>query len=226
MSTAMKTARPTHPSGSRQERREAAHRARVRARIRRRVLFVGIPSIVAVAAIVLVVVLGGGGNGTKTAAKGSVAFDGPPRATMLAVGDTIPSWSAPEIRGGTVAWTRFAGSPTLISIWAPWCPHCQVDEPILARVGTDYPGVKTVTVAIWDGQRPGPSSMDFVESSGITFPTAVDDSNDTLAKGFGVEGTPTVYAVDASGTIVAAHSGELGEAGLRTMYQQLSQLAG
>jgi thiol-disulfide isomerase/thioredoxin len=59
---------------------------------------------------------------------------------MLAVGDTIPNWSAPGIRGGTVSWSQFDGSPTLLDIWTPWCPHCQADAPTLQRVAKDYPG--------------------------------------------------------------------------------------
>ena len=220
MSTATRSTHPSATLGSKQERREAAHRARQRARVRRRLLWGGVPAAIAAVVVALVVILGGGG-GTNTAA-GAVRFEGPPRATMLAVGDTIPNWSAPGIRGGTVAWRQFAGSPTLIDIWAPWCPHCQADAPLLERVANAYPGVHVVTVAIWEGRKPGPSPTDFVEQFGIVQPTAVDDSNDTLAQGFGVEGTPTVYAVDASGTIVAAHSGELGEAGYRAMFEQLS----
>jgi thioredoxin-related protein len=95
--------------------------------------------------------------------------------------------------------------------------------PTLQRLAKDYPGVKTVTVAIWQDRQPTPTAIDFVEQYGITQATAVDDSRETLAKGFGVEGTPTVYAVDPSGKIIAAHPGELGDAGYRAFYERLSK---
>ena len=35
---------------------------------------------------------------------------------------------------GTVSWEAFSNQPTLLAVWAPWCPHCQVELPILDRV--------------------------------------------------------------------------------------------
>ena len=43
----------------------------------------------------------------------------------------------------------------------------------------------------------------------MTLTTAVDDASGTLAQGLGVTGFPTVYYVDAPGTVVSVTVGEL-----------------
>ena len=64
----------------------------------------------------------------------------------------------------------------------------------------------SVTTAI--GQNPGPTPSGFLADEGLTLTTAVDDAAGTLAQGLGVTGFPTVYYVDATGTVVNVTVGE------------------
>lgn len=203
------------------ERREAAKRARLeaqrRARRRRAIRTWGIP-LALVAAISLVAVLTTR-DGGRDVAPGRVEIAGAPRSEPVPMGDPFPAFSASELDGGEVAWSP--GDPSLIAIWAPWCPICQVEIPMVDRLAREFPEVEMVTVATAVDDRPGPTVTGFVEDEGVTLPVALDDEEGTLARAMGIRGFPTIYLVDAEGAVLAAAEGEVGEDALRGALQEM-----
>lgn len=164
---------------------------------------------------VAVVVIAGAEEGIGPSRATQVTVSGPARSEPLAVGEAIPDFSAPGLDGDLVAWRNFAGRPSVVSIWAPWCPHCQVELPILDRVVAEFPDVSLVTIVTAIGDQPGPTPEAYMAEHGLTFPTAVDDGGGTIAGAFGISGFPTLYFVDADGAVVRYASGEVSEETLR-----------
>jgi thiol-disulfide isomerase/thioredoxin len=217
-----KTAKQT-----KRERKRAAAEARAAARRRaeqRRRLGLGLGGIALVALVVLGVLasVGGRTGGIGPSNANRVSVEAPPRAEALAPGDAVPGFSAPGLDGGTVAWSDYAGAPTVLSIWAPWCPHCQVELPVLDRVMKDFPGVGFVTVVTAIGDRPGPAPDAYMREHDLTFAAAIDDERGTIAGALGVTGFPTLYFVGSDGTVVRAATGEVDEATLREVIGALS----
>jgi thiol-disulfide isomerase/thioredoxin len=133
----------------------------------------------------------------------------------------MPSFRAPGVSGGPVAWSP--GSPTAVAVWAPWCPHCQEELPVVAEVVAEYPGLELVSVATAIGDQPSrytPAS--YMLERGLSFPVALDDARDTIGSGLGITGFPTLYVVDADGIVRAAASGEIAPDGLREMFAQVA----
>lgn len=226
---------------TKKERRRAAAEARaaaVRRQRQRRMLQLGLGGIgvVAVVALVVVAMLGAGGGGEGTVGPsqpGQVQTSGSPRSSMLAAGDALPSFSAPGFHmersdgGYTVQRERidlssYEGGPLVVSIWAPWCPHCQVELPKLSAVMRDYPNVKLLTVVTAIDQEPGPTPDGYLSDHGLTFPVAIDDADGTLARALGIEAFPTLYFVNGDGTVVQAATGEIAESDLRSTIQSLT----
>lgn len=148
---------------TKRERKEQARRARAEAlrtsRRRRqyRLIAYAVAAVAAVAAVVVVMTTAGN-NGGKPSPTASVHVSGPARDTLLAQGDQVPSFSAPAlIGGGQVDWSTYAGKKVVLSIWAPWCPHCQAELPVLSSVVAGHPDVSLVTIVTAIGQEPGPS---------------------------------------------------------------------
>jgi peroxiredoxin len=182
--------------------------------------------VVVVGAVAAAFVLASGtDDGGKPAATGEVVMSGPARSDPLRIGDAVPDFAAPGLDGGRVSWSDYRGSPTVLVAWAPWCPHCQKELPVLDRVARDYPGVRLASVVTAIGLHPGPDPKEFMRENGMSFPVAVDDERGTLAAGLGVTGFPTLYAVDPGGTVIAVTMGESGEAAMWALFQQLSRLA-
>jgi thiol-disulfide isomerase/thioredoxin len=174
------------------------------------------------------------GGTIRPSAANQVSISGAPRSSMLSVGDTVPGFSAPGFHmlarsggGYTIArapfdWSTYRGGPVLLSIWAPWCPHCQNELPVLSEAVAKTPNVRLVTVVTMIGAHPGPTPNGYLADHGLTFPVAVDDANGTLAAALGVRAFPTLYLVDSNGTIAFANEGEMSAAQLETELAKLS----
>ncbi|MGA9159809.1 MAG: TlpA disulfide reductase family protein [Actinomycetota bacterium] len=205
-------------------RAEAKAEARRRKERRRRLGWVlGGFALAGAIAVATVAFLGGSGDpGAGPSDRASVIAAGPARSEPLARGDAVPNFSAPGLAGGTVSWEAYANRPAVLAVWAPWCPHCQVELPVLDRVMRDHPRVGFVTVVTAIGARPGPTPDGYMRDHGLTFPVAVDDDSGTIADALGVPGFPMLYFVSSDGTVVFQASGEVDEAALREAVSKLS----
>lgn len=215
----------TRPRRERQVAREEAERRAERRAQRSRTL-VTVGGVVLIAAVVLAVVLlmgdGGSEGGGEAATTGDVTVQGMPRTAPLQPGEQVPSFTAPGLSGGRIAWDEYRGSPALLSVWAAWCPHCQAEMPVIDRVMQDFPDVGVVTVVTAIGAQPGPTPAQYMQERGLDFPVAVDDGDGTLARGLGVTGFPTLYFVNSDGTVALQLGGEVDEQTLRTVVEQLA----
>jgi peroxiredoxin len=183
-------------------------------------LWLGLGALVVGLVVVAVVATGDTDTANEPAPAGSVEIaregGGP-----LAPGEAVPDWSAPSLDGaGTIAWSDHVGSPTVLAIWAPWCPHCQAELPRLSAALARYPGIGLVTISTAVAQG-SVSSQGYLDREGLTFPVAVDDSDGTLAQGLGVQGFPQTYFVDPEGRVVNVTSGELSEEELSRLLTDL-----
>ena len=49
------------------------------------------------------------------------------------VGSQAPSFSLVTLKGDTINKESLKGQPTLLMFWAPWCPVCRKELPILGQ---------------------------------------------------------------------------------------------
>jgi peroxiredoxin len=178
------------------------------------------------AVIVVIAVLaragGGGGTSAKPSPPGTVTIQADSDGQPLSVGEQVPAFTAPSLDGGTLSWQQFAGTPTVLAVWTPWCPHCQAELPVLDAVAADFPAVRVATVVTAVGERPGPGPQQFLDRKQLDLPVAVDDAAGTLARGLGVQVFPTMYLVGADSRVLGAAQGEVGADALRAAFQALS----
>lgn len=204
MTNATRSKECTQHPGKKAQRREAERRQR-----RQRDLLLGLVGLVAVVVVVAVVLTaGGGGTDTPASAVGEVSIDRAP-GPLLGVGDTVPGFSAPELGGGRFDWSSAAGTPTVLAVWAPWCQHCQAELPRLAAAVGRHPELQLVSAATAIGQEPGPSVATYMSDNNLTFPVAIDDTNDAILRGLGVTSFPTVFYVGSDGKVVGVSMGEV-----------------
>lgn len=207
--------------------------------MRRRSLAYGLGS-VALFAVVMVAILAflgqsdiGVDGAIVPSRPGEVTVTDPARSEPLGRGEDIPSFAAPgfqvvtdpgtgdaTVRRQGVSWS--SGEPTVVSIWAPWCPHCQVELPVLARVAREHPDVAFLTIVTSIGTSPGPDPGAFMADHGITMPTAIDDARGTLAGAFGIQGFPTIYFVGSDGAVTQMAEGEVDEDALARIVESLN----
>ena len=199
--------------GSKAERRAAEKR-----RQQRRRLSIGL-GISAAIALALVFALTRPGDTGQTSATGDVTIVGA-TGSSLGPGDVVPAFTAPALGGGTVDWSDYQTGPVVLAIWAPWCPHCQKEMPILSEAVDATSPVRLVSVTTAVGQAPGPSPQEFMQERDLTFPVAVDDDQGTLGAGLGIQSFPTVYYVK-DGVVVRTTTGEVPQAELEAILAEL-----
>jgi thiol-disulfide isomerase/thioredoxin len=179
-------------------------------------IWIGLALVVVLLAVAAVALTSSGDEPTSqatTAPSGSggdavATIDGPARTEPISDGSPIPAWSAPTLDGGRFEWAGRPEGPTVLAIWAPWCPHCQAELPRLSAAVERHPGISLVTLASALNQ-PGPTPQDYMDSEGLSFTVGLDDEASTVAAGLGIQGFPTTYFVDAAGLVIVSASGEL-----------------
>jgi thiol-disulfide isomerase/thioredoxin len=99
------------------------------------------------------------------------------------------------------------GRPALLVFWAPWCPVCRKELPILGRFYQQEKPAQLRVIAIGFADRRGNVEA-YVKSHPETFvfPTAFDEEN-WISQAFKVTATPTFVLLDASGNIQLVHRG-------------------
>jgi thiol-disulfide isomerase/thioredoxin len=143
-----------------------------------------------------------------------------PITAAIAVGGPAPEFSV-STTSGPFDLAKNGGKPTLLEVFATWCPHCQHETEVLNHLYAADKG-KVNIVAVEGSDRgidnTSPASpadmMVFVQKFAVTYPIAYDPDL-TVAKAYLQSGYPTIALIDAHNKIVALGGGELPEAGLR-----------
>ena len=133
-------------------------------------------------------------------------------ATPVALGRPAPDFSLPASDGKTYSLSQFKGKVVLVEFFAPWCPHCQDDAPIVNKVYTDYKEKNVQVLAV----SASPYGKDYSETNNnaitiadvawfhdnfqVPFPILFDPKVGT-ASSYGITRFPTLYVVNTDGTL-------------------------
>lgn len=117
-----------------------------------------------------------------------------------------PQFSLPPISGDGKGFTRadLGGKPSLVNVWASWCPPCRIEHPVLmqlARQGVTIWGINYKDKAA-DAQA-------FLDELGDPFKAIGADRTGRTAIDWGVYGYPETFVVDAEGRVRYRHVGPI-----------------
>ncbi|MGC4082714.1 MAG: TlpA disulfide reductase family protein [Vicinamibacterales bacterium] len=144
-------------------------------------------------------------------------------------GQRAPALTAKEFLGPKMPDTK--GKPVLLFFWAHWCPDCKAQAPILAEVNRDYRAKGLVIVGptkhygyVAGGAPAGPAeelahienvrTQDFGMLADMPVPVSDEDALD-----YGMDATPTLVLIDASGIVRMFHPGPMTRAELEPRIQ-------
>lgn len=130
-----------------------------------------------------------------------------------------PAFTAAELTGGELSSASFAGKPTALWFWAPWCTVCRREAPDVAAAAAQFEGkVDFVGVA---GRGEVPAMKKFVKQTGTGGFTHVVDATGSIWTDYGVSVQPAFAFIDAKGN-VDTHIGALSPKELTKRLEELS----
>ena len=122
---------------------------------------------------------------------------------------------------GTRSLAEWHGTPVVVNLFASWCPSCLTEMPFYERASHDYAGrVVIVGVASQDSPTAG---LNLARQLGITYPLLADTSHADLYALLQGHGMPVTAFIRRDGSVERVYSGELDEALLRQLIDQLLQ---
>jgi peroxiredoxin len=133
---------------------------------------------------------------------------------MGSVSRPAPSFTLPQLGGGTIDLDQYRGQVVLLNFWATWCEPCQRELPALQaaheRYGTE--GLVIIGVNLADDElRQGTTPEQiraFLDQYEVTFPIALDVEGKTT-DAYRVFPLPTSFFIDPTGQIRYVHVSEL-----------------
>jgi cytochrome c biogenesis protein CcmG/thiol:disulfide interchange protein DsbE len=125
------------------------------------------------------------------------------------VGKPMPDVTLPDLATGAPTRLRDAlqSGPVLVNFYASWCAPCQIEHPMLMAMHARR--VPIVGVAYKDAP---PNTQALLTRMGDPYAQTLVDRDGRAGIEFGVTGVPETYLVGRDGTVLAKHTGPLGEA--------------
>ena len=117
-------------------------------------------------------------------------------------GDKLPSLAGYEVAG---TFPSMKGKVVLIDFWASWCGPCKASFPVLDRLQQEF-GDKGFLVVGVNVDKDTEAMRRFLKEHPVAF-AAVQDKQQKLVAEAAVEGMPTSFLVDCTGTIRHVHRG-------------------
>ncbi len=152
-----------------------------------------------VAAITMIAVVTSDDGGSDS---GSCPTHLPPNVELLAIGDTMPNFTLPDLDGRCVTVAAYRGQPLIVNFWASWCRPCRVEFPLFEAARERYAKSDLEILGI-DYQDIAGDGRAFVEEEDASWPMFFDGDGD-IAKLFGVgKQIPQTFFIDRDGTVVS-----------------------
>ena len=114
--------------------------------------------------------------------------------------------------------SQFTGKPTVINLWASWCPPCRREMPVLLQAQHTYPDVQFVLINQGEDAE---TIKKYIHEHAKGLNHVLLDPQGLTAEKTGMYGLPSTLFFNAQGKLISSHMGELTHA---TLNQKIKQI--
>ena len=125
--------------------------------------------------------------------------------------DVFERFDGGTLTGGSGSLADYIGRPTVVNFFASWCVPCIKEMPAFEAVHQDI-GDRVAFVGVNTTEQPE-SGTRIIQQTGVTY-DILRDPDGILGRRIDLLNMPATLFVDANGTIVRVHTGELSQAEL------------
>lgn len=134
-------------------------------------------------------------------------------------GQPLPDLAFTSIEGKEVRLDGFTGKPTVVNLWATWCPPCVREMPVFQKAQVERQDVHFVFL---NQGEPAQVVRRWLDQRGLVLANVLIDEPRQASAVFKQQGYPTTLFFDARGRLVSRRIGELSSA---TLDERLAQVA-
>jgi len=131
----------------------------------------------------------------------------------------LPALRLSALDGQTVALADFQGKPTVINLWATWCPPCRREMPVLQQAQAGRPDVNFVFL---NQGESADQVQNFLTAQKLPLANVLLDARGEAGAALGHRALPTTLFFDAQGRLIDTRIGELSHA---TLLQRLASIS-
>lgn len=131
----------------------------------------------------------------------------------------LPALRMSALDGQPVTLTDFLGKPTVVNLWATWCPPCRREMPVLQQAQAERADVNFVFVNQGESAQ---KVQSWLAAQQLPLRNVVLDARGEAGVAMGARGLPTTLFFDAQGRLADTRVGELSRA---TLAQRLNAIA-
>lgn len=123
----------------------------------------------------------------------------------------LPTLALTSLQGATVDLAQFEGKPTVVNLWATWCPPCVREMPVLLEAQAGNPAVNFVFINQGESAQ---SVGGWLAARNLVLRNVLLDTKGQAPAVFNQRGLPTTLFFDATGRLVSTRTGEVSAASL------------
>lgn len=132
---------------------------------------------------------------------------------------TLPQFSAASMNGGQIALQHYVGKPTVINLWASWCPPCRREMPVFEQVQKER---EEINIVLLNQGESAEQVQRFLQANKLDLHNVLLDADGYIARVFEQRGLPATLFFDAEGRLSDVRLGELSYA---TLTHRINALA-
>lgn len=119
-----------------------------------------------------------------------------------------------------IALNQFKGQPTVVNLWASWCPPCHREMPVLAKAQQQHADINFVLLNQGEDVE---TVQKYLQKNHFAFKHVLFDPNGEMPQQMNTFGLPTTFFFNAQGQLLERHQGELTAAMLQQYLKKISE---